>query len=161
MAKQYYSGRFRPTNIGKYEGNYENIQYRSLWERQVFRFLDLNTSIASWSSEEIIVPYVCKTDSRSHRYYVDLKITFSNGKTVLVEIKPKAQTLQPKRPARQTKKFLTEVMTYVKNQSKWHAADIYAQQRGWEFQVWTEDDLTNFGIKLIIECAPKPKKKKI
>lgn len=159
MAGKYYSGKFKPTNIGKYQGAYDCITYRSLWERQVFRWCDMNTNVIKWSSEEIIVPYLCKSDGKYHRYYVDLLITFSNGKTYLIEIKPKSQTIPPKKPARQSKKFLTEVMTYVKNQSKWHAAEIFANQRGWEFQVWTEDNLTNFGIKLILERAPKPKKK--
>lgn len=161
MAKHYYSGKFRPINISKYSGDYTAITYRSLWERQFMKWLDTNSSVVLWSSEEIIIPYICRTDSRQHRYFLDFKVTFSNGKTLLIEIKPKIQTIQPKKPARQTKRFLTEVITYTKNISKWSAADIYAQQRGWEFVVWTEHDLTDLGIKLILEKAPKPKKKKI
>ena len=158
MSK-FYSGKFRPKNISKYEGRYDNIQYRSLWERQVMKWCDENSSIISWSSEEIIVPYICRTDLKTHRYFVDLKITFSNGKTFLIEIKPKSQTILPKKPARQTRKFLLEVMTYTKNQCKWHAAEAYAHQRGWEFEVWTEDSLADLGIKIIIDRLPKPKKK--
>jgi hypothetical protein len=96
-----------------------------------------------------------------HRYFVDLKITFATGAVYLIEIKPKKETVQPKKPTRQTKRYITEVMTYVKNQSKWTAADIYAQQRGWIFEVWHEDTLKSLGIKIIIERAPKPKKKKV
>ena len=40
-------------------------------------------------------------------------------------------------------------MTYIKNQSKWEAAQQYADHKGWKFQVWTEDTLGNLGIKLL------------
>jgi len=158
---KYYSGRFKPKNISKYSGNYENIQYRSLWERQVFRFCDDNPNVISWCSEEVVVSYLCKTDGKMHRYFVDLKITFKTGATYLIEIKPQKETIPPKQPTRQTKRYITEVMTYVKNSCKWEAADIYARQRGWIFEVWHEKTLASLGIKIIIERAPKPKKPKI
>jgi len=158
---KYYSGKFNPKNLLKYDGDYTNITYRSLWERQVLRWCDENPNVVKYCSEEVVVPYMCKTDSRMHRYFVDLKITFATGAVYLIEIKPKKETVQPKKPTRQTKRYITEVMTYVKNQSKWTAADIYAQQRGWIFEVWHEDTLKSLGIKIIIERAPKPKKKKV
>ena len=37
-------------------------------------------------------------------------------------------------------------MTYVKNMNKWEAADQYAKDRGWSFQIWTEDTLYEMGI---------------
>ena len=36
--KKTYSGSWRPTNIAKYKGNVDNIHYRSLWERNAFRY---------------------------------------------------------------------------------------------------------------------------
>jgi hypothetical protein len=33
-----YRGKFNPKNLNKYEGDFRRIEYRSLWERQVFRF---------------------------------------------------------------------------------------------------------------------------
>ena len=62
-------------------------------------------------------------------------------KTYLVEIKPDAQTQPPKYPGKQTKKYLTESMTFMKNQSKWSAAKQYASDRGWEFIILTEKHL--------------------
>ena len=37
-------------------------------------------------------------------------------------------------------------MTYVKNMNKWEAANEYAKDRGWEFQIWTEKTLKSMGI---------------
>jgi len=84
-----------------------------------------------------------------HRYYTDLKIKMDNGKTYIIEIKPKAQVKEPKVRSRKTKKYINEVMTYVKNQSKWEAAREYCNDRGWEFAIWTEDTIKSFGIKLL------------
>lgn len=147
--KHYYSGKYRPINISKYDGDYRQISYRSLWERQVFKWCDQNPDIVSWSSEETIVPYRCKTDNKIHRYFVDLKIKFNNGETYLIEIKPKKQTVEPKIRTRKTKGYITEVLTYAKNISKWQAAQEYCADRGMIFEVWTEDTLKALGIKLL------------
>ena len=77
---------------------------------------------------------------------MDVKITFASGAVLLVEIKPKQQTQQPKPGKKQTRKALNETMTWAKNVSKWEAAEQYAYERGWSFQVWTEDTLSKLGI---------------
>jgi len=146
---KFYKGKFRPANPAKYEGDYTKIVYRSMWERQVFMWLDRNDAVASWSSEEVVIPYRCATDGRIHRYFMDLKIRFKNGKIYLIEIKPEKQTQEPKKRSRTTAKYIAEVMTYAKNQSKWQAADALCQSRGWTFEVWTEKSLKNLGIKLL------------
>ena len=143
-----YKGFFRPKNPGKYAGNYTNIVYRSLWERQVFRWCDDNAQILKWSSEETVIAYYYPLDRKYHRYYVDLKFTTTQG-TFLIEIKPKSQTVPPKKPSRQTQRYLTEAASYVKNQCKWKAAEEYATDRGWTFSVWTEDTIKSMGIKLL------------
>jgi hypothetical protein len=117
----------------------------------VLKWLDENSNVIKYSSEEVIVPYRCKTDNRVHRYFVDLKITFKNGDTYLIEIKPKKETLEPKKRARASKGYLTEVLKYVKNISKWEAAHAYAVQRGWKFEVWHEDTLKGLGIRLLLK----------
>lgn len=144
-----YRGKYSPKNPAKYRGDPTNIVYRSLWERQTFRWLDECSDVKSWASEEVIIPYRCKTDGRIHRYFVDLKIEFTNGKTMLVEIKPKKETLPPKNPGRKTKRYITEVMTYAKNISKWEAAKEFAADRGWSFEVWHEDVLKDLGIVIL------------
>lgn len=144
-----YSGKYVVTKIDKYDGDPTKVFFRSLWERQVFKWCEANSQVVKWNSEETVIPYRCKTDGRIHRYFVDVKIKLANGQTILVEIKPKKETIAPKKPARQTKKYLEEVMKYVKNQSKWEAAEEYCMARGWQFSVWTEDTLKSFGIKLL------------
>lgn len=144
-----YKGKYKVKNTSKYKGNPTGVVFRSLWERQVFKWCDDNPSILKWSSEEIIVPYRCKTDNRVHRYYPDLYLKMDNGNEYLIEIKPKKETKEPKRPSRKTKKYLNEVMTYIKNQSKWETAQCYCEDRGWKFQVWTEDTIKGLGIKLL------------
>ena len=63
--------------------------------------------------------------------------------------KPKSQTTPPKSPARRTRKYISEAMTYAKNQSKWMAATEFAKDNGITFQVWTEDTLKGLGIKIL------------
>ncbi len=144
-----YKGRYKIKNPDKYLGNPTNVIFRSLWERNTFRWCENNPKVRAWSSEEIVVPYKCKVDNKLHRYFVDLYVEMNNGQTILVEIKPKKETLPPKQPKRKTKKFLNEVITFSKNQEKWEAADQYARHKGWKFQVWTEETLKNLGIKVL------------
>lgn len=144
-----YKGRFTPKNKSKYAGDVKAIKYRSLWERNAMRWCDTNSSVVRWNSEEVVIPYFCRTDNKWHRYYVDLLIEFSNGKTLLVEIKPKKETIPPKRPARKSKRYINEVTTYIKNQSKWEAAEAFARKHGVEFVIWHEDVLKSLGIKLL------------
>ena len=143
-----YKGKWQPKNKNKYEGDHTKIVYRSLWERQAFRWADANPDVIAWSSEEVIIPYRSQVDGKVHRYHIDLKLKYATGKTVLVEIKPKKQTQMPKKPKRQTRRYLNEVMTYATNMSKWEHADAYAKDRGWHFQVWTEDELKKLGIRI-------------
>ncbi len=150
-----YSGRYIVKNKTKYVGDFNNVIYRSLWERAVFAWCDKNPEIKGWSSEEIVIPYYYDVDKKYHRYYVDVKIVFED-KTLLIEIKPEQQTLPPVGP-KKTKKYITEGLTYIKNMNKWEAADSYAKDRGWEFQVWTEKTLQE--MKLLAKPVPGKLKK--
>ena len=80
-----YSGKFKVKNLSKYKGDFDNVIYRSLWERHVFKWCDENPNVKQWSSEEIVVPYFYEADKRYHKYFPDIKIVFED-KTVLVEI---------------------------------------------------------------------------
>jgi hypothetical protein len=148
MAKTY-QGKFSPKNTNKYEGNPTEIIFRSAWELSLMFWLDSNKEVKSWLSEDIIIPYRCNTDNQYHRYFVDFKITFTNGKTILVELKPSKQTQPPKKPKKQTKTYITEVLTYIKNESKWKAAKHFAESKGWSFHIWTEATLEQLGLKIL------------
>lgn len=144
-----YKGKYTIRFKDKYLGDPTKVVYRSLWERQAFKWCENNPRVKAWNSEEIVIPYKCTTDNRLHRYFVDLLVEFDNKDIILVEIKPKKETKPPKQPKRRTKRYLNECLTYMKNTSKWTAADQYAKHKGWKFQVWTEDTLKNLGIKLL------------
>jgi hypothetical protein len=140
-----YSGRFNPKNPQKYVGDFKNIIYRSTWECKVMDWLDKNPDVISWASEELIIPYISPVDGRCHRYFPDfiIKVLTKDGglKTILIEVKPKKQTKEPEPQKRKTKRYITEVMTWGVNCSKWKAAKEYCADRGWTFQLITEDDL--------------------
>lgn len=150
-----YSGRYQVKNPKKYAGDYTKVIYRSLWERNVFRWCDDNPKVKKWSSEEIVVPYFYDVDKKYHRYYVDLKIVLE-GKTLLVEIKPEKETTPPT-GQRKTKQYINEGLTYIKNMNKWEAASSYAKDRGWDFQIWTEKTLQE--MKLLTKPMPGKLKK--
>jgi len=144
-----YRGKFTPKHPEKYVVDVKNIVYRSLWERNTFRWIDAQSSIVHWNSEELVIPYVCETDKKVHRYFMDLWFQTQEGKNYIIEIKPKGQTKPPKTPQRKTRRYVKESLTYVKNQSKWKAASEFALDRGWTFEVWTEDTLKSLGIKIL------------
>ena len=144
-----YKGRYTRKCPEKYAGDAKKVVYRSLWERQAFKWCENNKNIKLWNSEEIVIPYKYEVDKKLHRYYVDLLIQMKNGDTYLIEIKPKKETIPPKKPKRKSKKYINEVLTYVKNTNKWSAASDFADAKGWKFQVWTEETLKNLGIKLL------------
>ena len=140
-----YQGIFRPKNPKKYIGDSNNIVYRSSWECRIMSWFDQNDDIISWASEELIVPYKSPIDNRFHRYFPDfiVKVKTRDGtmKTLMIEVKPKKQTIPPEPKKRVTKQYVTEVTTYGVNQAKWKAAQEYCLDRGWEFKIMTEEHL--------------------
>lgn len=147
MSK-YHQGKFKPKNPKKYLGDPTNIIYRSGWEFKLMRFLDSHPNVIEWGSEEVIIPYMNPIDGRLHRYFPDFIVKQINihgqKETVIIEVKPKAQTQEPKRSQNKTKRYINEVVTWGINQAKWKAAESFCLDRGWKFQIMTED---NLGIK--------------
>lgn len=143
-----YPKKWFPKNPNKYVGDVNNIIVRSSWEQRFLNWCDSNSSVIQYASEETIVPYLCETDNRMHRYFIDcsMKIKNSNGTvhTYLVEIKPWHQTQPPVYPGKQTRRYINEATTYIKNKSKWKAAKRFAEDRGWQFIILDEYSL---GIK--------------
>ena len=139
-----YKGKFTPQNPQKYNGNPDNIIYRSSWELRCMKWFDDNPNIIWWSSEELAIPYYSPVDKRMHRYFPDFIIKVKRKDdtimTYVVEVKPEAQTKKPTQK-RKTKQYIKESITYVVNQMKWKAADEFCQTHGWEFKIITEKDL--------------------
>jgi uncharacterized protein YlzI (FlbEa/FlbD family) len=141
-------GKYVVKNKEKYTGDCNNVVYRSSWELQVMVWCDKNQDVVRWGSEVLVINYVSGVDSKKHRYFPDFVILLKSGKKLIVEIKPKIQTIEPKLTAKKSKKrFLTEMTTYIKNLSKWEEAKKYADRVGAEFVVWTEDHLKEFGMR--------------
>ena len=140
-----YKGKYKPSFPDKYNGNPVNIIYRSLWERKFMVFCDTNADVLEWSSEETVVRYYDPISKKIRRYFPDflIKVKTNEGviKKYMIEIKPKKQTVPPPKPQRQTKRYISEVYEYAKNQSKWEAAKEWCADRGYEFKVLTEDNL--------------------
>lgn len=155
----YHQGKYKPKNTSKYKGDINAITYRSSWEKAVLIWCDSNPKIVVWNSEEIIVPYIWDVDKKQHRYFVDFFIQFSDGRKVVVEIKPAKETVVPRKGKDQSR-YITESLTYVKNQNKWDAARKFCASRGYEFEVWTEHTLRAMGILKTPIKTIKPLRKK-
>lgn len=143
MAK--YQGYYKPKNIKKYKGDPTNIVYRSSWELKFMIYLDSHPDVLEWKSEELIIPYKSPIDNKIHRYFPDfyVKRRDVNGKieTLIVEIKPEAQTKPPVQPSKKNKRYIQEVMEYGKNQAKWKAAKDFCEDRKYKFIILTEKHL--------------------
>jgi hypothetical protein len=140
-----YKGPFKPRNPEKYQGNPNNIVYRSLWELKLMRYLDDHSEVISWGSEEVAIPYRSPVDGKIHRYFPDFVVKKKNRdgttSTLMIEVKPRAQTIEPRVQKKATKKYVNEVMTWGINQAKWKAAESYCEDRMWKFQLMTEKEL--------------------
>ena len=133
-----YKGKFTPKTPKKYIGDPNNIIYRSSWEQRVFARLDIDPNIIKWASEEFAIPYLSPIDNRVHKYYPDVYVENVNGEKFVVEIKPDKQTRPPQKPTRNSKRYITEVSTYMINKSKWDAAEIFCKKHNLKFIIATE-----------------------
>ena len=140
-----YSGRYRVKNPEKYKGNHEKVYYRSSWELKFMVYCDNNSAILEWGSEEVVIPYISPLDGRRHRYFPDfyIKVKQKDGsvKRIIIEVKPKRQTMPPPPQSRKTKKFINEVRTWGVNEAKFKAATDWTKDRGMEFMILTEEHL--------------------
>lgn len=143
-----YKGFFKPKNPSKYKGNPTNIIYRSSWELKLMAYLDTHPDIISWESEEFFIPYRSPVDGKIHRYFPDFKIVKKTDgnmtETIVIEVKPKSQSVPPTLKKKKDKRYIREVMTYGINDAKWKAARAFCEDRKWKFIVMTENEL---GIK--------------
>ena len=108
-------------------------------------YVDSHPEIIEWGSEEFSIPYRSPIDNRIHRYFPDfyIKKKTKDGKnqTLVIEIKPLKQTIEPQKQNKRTKRYINEVMTWGINSSKWHAAEQFCKERNWQFLILTEKEL--------------------
>lgn len=144
MARRYYNGIYPVKNIDKYLGDPKKCQYRSGWERKVFKQLDYNPKVIGWGAEPFAIPYLSPKDNKVHRYFPDIIVVVDNNGeqvTTLIEIKPLRETQMPKGQGKKKSRYLMEVMTYSVNKAKWKAAEALCKQRGWTFKIMTEKEI--------------------
>jgi len=127
------------STIEKDSGLY--IQYKSLLERRMFVYADLNPKVKRFSIEPFSIRYIKPTDNKIHRYYIDVFLEFVNDSKFFVEIKPYSETIYPKKPKLITESYKKKVVTYIVNQAKWNAAKKIAKEKGCEFIIMTENEL--------------------
>mgnify|MGYP003607486515 CR=1 FL=1 len=142
---------FYPKNPAKYIGDLNNIKMRSSWEIKFAHWADMNPSVIQWNSEDVQVPYWSSADQKMRTYHLDfvLKMQTRDGiKTMLVEIKPYMQTIKPERKkGKKMESYLNECYVYQVNMDKWQHAKKYAEDRGWQFVILTEEHLYNKKVK--------------
>lgn len=166
--RQTYKGTINPTSLKhpeKYEGNLENITYRSMWERNVMYWLDENPNVAKWASEELFFFYDHPVTGKRSRYFPDFYVKMIDGVQRVIEVKPKKETTIPIKPSRQTKKYINEVATWMVNQEKWRTAESHCKKANLTFELWTEETLDQMGImksrklKPLDEAKTRPHKR--
>lgn len=144
MARKYSQGIYEIQNWDKYAGT-KNPRYLSSYEKYLFAWADRNPKVLSWSSEMIVIPYYNPVKQRKARYICDVYIKYTDNKSIireaLLEIKPLSQTKPPVRGGKRKDVYENELLTYMQNQAKWAAAMKYAEERGWDFRLITENSL--------------------
>lgn len=141
---------FKPNKRGRYEQGYINpssckklfksqtnepIIFRSSYERTFVYWLESCERVKYWASECIKIPYEY-IDGKTHNYYPDYIVEMENGDKLVIEIKPKNQTI---RPVNENSKSYE---MYVRNMCKWKAAKRYCEMNGYKFQILTEETIS-------------------
>ena len=135
-----------PVNPDKYIGDLSKIFCRSSYELVACRWLDLTPEIVKWNLEGVSIPYYDPVRDKMRIYIMDFvaQAIQPNGidKIFLIEVKPKKQTKKPTLTSRTSQATYTAAVNlYLTNSAKWEAAKLYAENKGYKFLLWTEDDL--------------------
>mgnify|MGYP003628179872 FL=1 len=142
----YVQGFFPINECKKYQGK-GPIIFRSSWERKFCIYCERTPDIEAWSSESVKVKYFNPSDNKYHTYYPDYLVRLTNGKTFLVEVKPKSQLKKPNKPKRQTPKTIKSYKwaynAWMLNMLKKEAAEHFCKSRNWKFLLVTEDFFKN------------------
>ena len=150
QRSQKYKGKYTPTNPSKYMGDSTNIVYRSMWERRCMKYFDINPSVLQWASEEIAIPYYNTAQKKVRRYFPDflIKVKDKNGqeKTHLIEVKPSKDLRPPTNTQGKRKStVLYEMKAYQMNRDKFASARKWCDEKGIQFDIWTEKHLKQKG----------------
>jgi hypothetical protein len=93
------------------------------------QWLDAEPTVASYGYETVIIPYVANSRTgKTRKYFPDFLIEFTDGKRILVEVKPSKRLAQ------------------VRVQKKLAAARQWCTAHGAALQVITEVELRGMGL---------------
>ena len=138
MSSRYSQGNYSVQNPEKFVGQKQPFASSS-WEMAFMRFCDSHPNITKWASENVKIPYRHPFTGKITNYVPDFMVQYTDktGKTRvdLIEIKPKAQTLQEKARDKYDK------MSLQVNAVKWEAAQAWCKAKGLHFKVITEDQI--------------------
>ena len=104
-------------------------------------FADSHPDIIQWGSEEFSIPYRSPIDGKIHRYFPDFWIKKKDNSVMVVEVKPRSQTIQPNPQKKMTRRYINEVRTWGINSAKWKAAKAFCDDRNWRFIIMDEYSL--------------------
>lgn len=149
----YHQGTYKlsESTAHKYKGNKDLIIFRSGWEYDFMRYLDLNKNIIAWNSEEVVVHYCHPIRQTTNRYFIDFWFRYSDDNNqihdVIVEVKPYVQTQKPilskTKTGRISQKrqasFENQLKTYMINLAKWESANLFAMKNEMKFYILTDD----------------------
>ena len=109
------------------------------------KWCDRREQIIWWQSEEKAIWYYCPIMKKNRRYFPDFILARQTDHGIMeevIEIKPQKQIDGPKtNPKRKTKYWLNEVYTYANNTAKWKAAMEWAEDRGMNFRLLSEQSI--------------------
>jgi hypothetical protein len=123
------------------------IKYRSGWEFEVIKHLDVNPDVVSYSYESIKVPYESNARTKKMRtYYPDFLVAYVDGKIKMIEVKRADKVSQPK------------------TAKKLKAGEAWCKVEGIEFEIWQDEKIKQIteANKLVYPPPPPkaPKRKK-
>ena len=144
-----YCGRYILRNPQKYLGIGENPIYKSSLELKLMHWLDTNERVLKFGYELIKVPYFFPVDCKNHKYVVDFVAYIANNQGIivkyLIEIKSDSDLLIPKKPispnSKNIKQYKNKMIIYIKNTSKWKAAEQFCKQTGFVWKLLSTKDI--------------------
>ena len=104
-------------------------------------YLDNDPKVVAWWAEPFSIKYLDRSTNRWRNYFIDFVVEMMDGtskKTYWIETKITGETKKPT-GSRNTQALLENTKTYVKNLSKWSAAQKIAKKHGAQFLVITEE----------------------
>lgn len=121
-SKRFKTGTYTSVKMGK------EMVHRSSWELEFMKFLDADPLVKTFQSEGLIIPYLKSAKSKVSKYFPDFIVEYTDGRTVMYEIKPE--------------RFMDRRI----NLKKWEQAILYCNRKGWTFEVLNEGDLKGMGL---------------